>query len=637
MCATRELKFNRSIPAWLAQCTTVLFLAVLAAPSATAQQTDIATRLRLAQGFEQAGEWSRAASVYESLLEENPQSFVVVDGLRRTYTELKEYDKAINLVRQQLRVNPADENMLTILGRLYDLSGHQQAADSLWRVVIMKDVKNAGLYRLVAAQLIDHRQYERAIEIYLQGRAGTKNENIFLEELASLYAALHQYHHATSEFIKLLQINPQQISYVQSRLASFTNRPEGWQSALDVVNDAVRRSPENVQLHTILAWILIEGKQYDGALEQYRIIDRVTKANGAELFSFAQRAAQERAYRTAQRAFQEVIRTNGAANILSYARFGYARAVEELSAEGDSAAQQPGTRAELTSTTASGVAETMPTFQGALGLYEAILADFPNSDIGMQALFRIGTIRFVRFFDLDGAAKAFDKVRTLPFNPPLQQEAMLRLAEVETAKNDIQRAREEYRQLLRITSDQNRDKVLFRLSELNYFEAEFDSASAVLQSLGNTLRSDEANDALQLLYFIQENKPSGDALGEFARADLLVRQRKYSEALTRFQALTVRYPSVSLVDDAVLRIAELHLLLNHPEDALSVFRHIVVDMPTSVLRDRAQMRIGEVFESKLKDNTKALEAYEKVLELFPTSLFVEEARKRIRTLRGDSL
>jgi tetratricopeptide (TPR) repeat protein len=633
----RVSKSNSSAAAWLAQYCAVLLFAAALMQGAAAQQTDVATKLRLAQSFEQAGEWGRAASLYESLLEENPQSFVVVDGLRRTYSELKEYEKAINLIRQQLRLNPADDNMLTILGGLYDLSGKQQAADSLWQLVIMKDVKNVGLYRLVAAQLIDHRQYDRAIEIYLQGRAGTKNDNIFVDELASLYAALHQYDHATTEFLRLVQTNAQQMSYVQSRLASFTNRPEGWQSALGVVNDAVRQSPENVQLHTILAWLLIEGKQYDGALEQYRIIDRVTKANGVELFAFAQRAAQERAYRTAQRAFQGVIGMNGSANILSYARFGYARAVEELSAESDSVAQQSGPGTGPTRNTTAGVAETMPTFQGALSLYEAVLVDFPNSDVGMQALFRIGMIRFVRFFDLDGAAKAFDTIRNLPFNPPLQQEAVMRLAEVETAKNDLKRAREEYTQLLPMTSDQNRDKLLFRLAELNYFEAGFDSASTVLQKLGNTLRSDEANDALQLLYFIQENKPSGDALGEFARADLLVRQRKYSEALTRFQALTVRYPSVSLVDDAVMRVAELQLLLNHPDDALSVFRRIVVDMPTSVLRDRAQMRIAEVYENRVKDKAKALEAYEKVLELFPTSLFAEEARKRIRTLRGDAL
>ena len=49
------------------------------------------------------------------------------------------------------------------------------------------------------------------------------------------------------------------------------------------------------------------------------------------------------------------------------------------------------------------------------------------------------------------------------------------------------------------------------------------------------------------------------------------------------------------------------------------------------------MRIGEVYESRLKDKKKAIEAYEAVLANYPASLFVEEARKRIRILRGDSI
>ena len=617
-------------------CMALLAMSLLSQET-IAQQTDLVTKLRLAQSFEQAGDWARAVPLYESLLEENPQSFVVVDGLRRVYTELKEYDKAISLIRQQLRSNPADENMLTALGGLYDLSGHQQMADSLWHLVIKKDVANAGLYRLVAAQLIDHRQYDRAIQIYLEGRAGTKNDNLFVEDLASLYAALHQYDHATIEFIKLAEINPQQVSYVQSRLASFTGRPEGRQAALGVVGDAARRRPEDVQLHTILAWLMMEGREYAAALEQYRIIDRLTKANGLELFQFAQRAAQERAYRTAAQAFREVLGRNGPPNIISYARLGYARAIEESSIESDSAAQSSTSPTATSKTAPAEVAETRPTFQGALGLYEAILAEFPNSDVAMQALFRIGTIRFVHFFDLDGAAKAFEKVRALPFNVVLQQEAALSLAEVGIRKNDLKRAREEYTQLVKNASETNRDKALYRLAELDYFEARFDSASVMLRNLGSTLRSDEANDALQLLYFIEGNRGSGDALADFARADLLVRQRKYSEARALFQSLAVQHPSAALVDDAAMRIADLHLVLNHPEDALSVLRRIVSEMPASGLCDRAQMRIGEVYENKLGDKAKAVEAYEKVLEQFPTSLFIEEVRKRIRLLRGDSI
>jgi tetratricopeptide (TPR) repeat protein len=604
---------------------------------ARAQQVDVVARLRLAQSFEQAGEWDRAATLYESLLETGPQNFVVLEGLRRAYTELKQYDKAMDLIRRQLLGNPADDNLLAILGGLYDLAGEPQVADSIWHVVIRKDAKNPNLYRLIAAQLIDHHQYDKAIALYLEGREATKNQNLYMEELASLYGALRQYESATHEFVKILRTNSQQVTYIQSRLSSFTGQEEGRLAAQNVIGAEIARFPNEVPLHSILGWLFMEGKQFDAALDQYRIIDRLTKANGFEIFQFAQRAAQEHANLVAAKGFREVVDGKSAQNIMAYARFGYARAIEELSAENDTLARATG-QVPPTVGRGTAVSETQPTFQGALALYESLINDQPNTETAMQALYRIGIIRFNRFFDLNGALAALDRIRTMPFSSNLVYEATLSMAEVQTARNDLRKAREEYSKLKTGSPDQFRDRVLFRLAELDYFEAQFDSAAAILQRISSNATNDLTNDALQLLYFIQENRGAGQAaLTEFAAADLLVRQRKYSEALARFQSVALHYPETSLVDDATLRGGEMDLLLNRVDDALAVFRKVVNDLPTSILRDQAQMRIGQVYENRLRNKQKAIEAYEEVLANFPTSLFVEEARKRIRLLRGDSI
>ncbi|MCX6145339.1 MAG: tetratricopeptide repeat protein [Ignavibacteriales bacterium] len=604
------------------------------------QQVDLSTKLRLAQSFEQAGEWEKAATIYESLLESNADSFIILDGLRRSYTELKEYDKAMDLVRQQLRAKPLDENLLSWLGGLYELAGKTQTADSVWHVIFSKDRQNANLYRLVAAQLIDHREYERAIQIYLEGREATKNQLVFLEELASLYGALHQYELAASEYVKLVRSNPQQVTYVEARLSSYTGHEEARRAALAVVQKEVQQTPEQIPVLSLLAWLYMDGKEFDAALEQYRRIDHLTKANGHEIFQFGERAAQERAYAVAAKAFREVMDKNERQDILPLARLGYARALEELSAENDTLAQLSGRTPASSpgSTENTRVSEFQPTFQGAMALYDRLTRDYPNTDIAMQAFFRIGMIRFNRFFDLDGAAAAFDTVRRLPYNGILAVEATMSLGEIQTAHNDLIRAHREYGQLLTMAPEQYRDRVLYRIAELNYFEARFDTAVSSLQRISHNLANDLANDALQLLYFIQGNKEAGqEALAEFARADLLVRQRKYSEALALFESVTKRFAVTPLLDNAMMRTGDLHLLLNKPDSALMVFSRIINDLPTSILRDRAQMRIGEVYEGRLKDKKKAIEAYEAVLAHYPTSLFVEEARKRIRILRGDSI
>ncbi len=617
----------------------VLFV-VLLATQVTAQEVDLAAKLRLAQGFEQLGDWERAAPIYESLHEAAPQNYVFYDGLRRCYTQMKQYEKAIDLVQRQLVLQPRDENLLSVLGGLYYQAGAPPKADSLWQIVLSKDPRNPNLYRLIASQMLEHRQYERVIEIYLSARRVTGNQELFMDDLASLYSFLQQYELTTAEYVKILRQRPQQLTYIEARLSSYTGREEALRAALRVVHREIERAPNDIPVHSLLAWLLMEGKEYESALREYRTIDELSKANGTELFQFAQRAMQEKACVVAAKAFREVIDQYPAQPLLPQARFGYARAIEELSAERDTLFQASLTTGATSSARAleGPVSETRPSFQGAIELYEALTAEHPNSEIAMQAWSRVGIIRYRRFFDLDGAVAVFNRVRILPFSPTLANEATASIAEIRIAQNNLAQAQMEYQKLLVLSPELYRDRALFHLAELDYFEASYDSALVKLQAITANVNTDLANDALQLLYFIQENKTTAQAgLAAFAGADLLMRQRKYSEALVRFQEVIRQYSTALLVDDGMMKIGELQLLLNHTNEALEVFQHVVRDMLTSILRDRAQLRVGQIYEDRLKDKQKAIEAYEQILINHPTSLYLEEARKRIRLLRGDAL
>lgn len=596
-------------------------------------------KLRLAQQYEQSGEWERSVSQYEELYKTDPANYVYFDGLRRGYAQLRLYDKAIALIDRRLETNPFDVVLLASLGGLYYDSGSDRKADSLWNIIIKLDPKNVGLYRVVAAQMMEHRLYERAVAMYKTGRTVTGNEIVFADELASLYFALQQYGNATAEFIKILRITPQQLPYVQSRITAFTIKDQGLRAAREVTREEVNRTPETVVLRQLYAWLAMEGKDYPSALEEYRIIDKLSRAGGAELFTFARRASQEGVYSVAARAFQEIVEKNISPALVPQARFGYAHALEDLSAESDTAKTIVGSNQNVQRPAPlATVAETQKSIQGVLQLFEAIIRDYPVSDLASQSYYRIGLIRMNRLFDLDGALDAFEQVKK---SGPLSQttyEASLRIAEVHLGKNDLAASRKECERLLRIPVPSYQQQAQFSIAELDYFEGQFDSCLARLRSLSTNLASDLSNDVLLLQYFIEENRSSNSAaLAEFAKADLVKRQLKYSESLGRFNEIVRQYPNTLLIDDATMKIAELRLLLNQPNDALASLEHIVKDMPESILKDRAQMRIGEVFEFVLRDKTKAIEAYELLLVKYPNSLYTEEARKRIRLLRGDAI
>jgi tetratricopeptide (TPR) repeat protein len=599
-----------------------------------AQQQDM-LKYRLAQSYEQQGEWERALPIYESLYKGDPRNYVYFDGLRRTYAQLKEYDKAINLVHERMLIQQNDVALQAILGTLYYQAGKEPTADSVWNAIIRTQAKDTRIYRVVASQMVENRLYDRAIQLYLRARAETGNKIEFAEELSWLYGSFQQYEPATRELANLVRGNPARLASVQVRLAAYTARDEGAVQALEVLKKEVTSTPNDVSLRSLLAWAYMERKNYDSALAEYRAIDELKSAKGQELFNFAQKALREQAYRAASVAFHEVIEEYPDRDWQPIARYGYARAIEEQSVNDTSVTLPAGA---ITQDNPARASETQPSYRVALALYEAIIKDYQRSEFAAQAYYRIGIIRRTRFFDLDGAVEAFNRARTISPSADVVLESTMGIGEAFTAKNDLAGAAKEYLRVTRNASAEMRDRALFRLAELEYFEARFDSALAKIQTLTTNVAADLANDALQLQYFIQENNTTAvQALQAFAKADLLVRQNKHSEAVALFKSIIEQHPLALLVDDAVMRTADLYLKLKQPNEALASFSRVTKEMSSSIYKDYAQFRIGEVYELVLQNKQKAIEEYEVILAKYPNSLHAEEARKRIRMLRGDNL
>ncbi len=589
------------------------------------QETEKMGRLRMAQGFEEAGEWERAVELYESLYNSEPRNYIFVDGLQRSYTQIKEYEKAIFVIRKWLTYQPRDINMKTKLGGLYYDSGNEIVADSIWKSIIASDPANIQLYRIVASEMLDHRLFDKSINIYIEGRRVGKKENLFADELGVIYSALQQYKSAAKEYALLVKFSPEQLPLAQSRLSSITQRPEALKSAIEVVSIDISSAPENIALKRLYVWLLIEGRNYSSALDQYRLIDRLSKANCNELFSFAQRLDREREFLTSAKTYKEIIGLNTNQQIIPFARFNYARSIEELSALTET----------FYDTASIGIT---PTFDNAIKLYESITLEIKIPDLISQSFYRIGVIKFEKLFDLDGALVAFNRVKNISQAPNLLPEAILKSGEVQLARNNLKEAEKEFDRLGKMPQVVHQDLATFKIAELNYFESRFDSALSLLKKFNAKLNTELANDALQLQYFIQENQSaSSKALTEFAKSDLLQRQRKYSESLTLFKDIVKNYSSALLVDDAMMKIGELQIKLLQVNEAIKSFQFIVDSVQMSILKDRAQFRIAEVYQTIIKNKTQAIESYEKLLVKFPNSLYAEESRKRIRLLRGDNL
>jgi len=589
------------------------------------QDLQLQLKLRTAQNLQQAGEYEKALLIYEQLYESYQDDYSVTNGLIQTYSQLREYDKAIVIARNLLKKNPNDISLIIMLGRLYFDYGKENIADSIWYSVLDANSNNIYLYRSIADGLMERRRFEKCIQLYLRARQKTKNEILFADEIGILYSALHDYEDAVKEYIRLVKVNPQQVNLAQSRLSKFIYEQGAKEIILKVISEALRNSQSNVQLHKLHAWSLMETGQFDEAMDVYKTIDRISDAKGKELLLFADRLIQEKQPRVASKAYKWIVDDIKNSELLPQAKYGYARCMELMDAEKEEK---------------YGKAD----YSNSILLYGSLIDEYAESDIAMQALYRIGTIKLEKYFDLDAAFNAFDNIRKkleekrLRNLPGIYFETVLKIGDIYTIRNNLMEAKKEYKQLANLDNEKYKQLAMFKLAELEYYQTNFDSALAHLNNITANLNIDIANDALQLKYFIQENRSSTpQALKEFATSDLLFRQNKLSESLFGFRNIIRSYPNALLIDDALMKIAEIYIRLGKTGEAISTLKLLIDSVKYSVIYDKAQFRIAEIYHFVLRDEKQAILEYEKLLEKYPNSLFAEESRKRIRLLRGEKI
>ena len=130
---------------------------------------------------------------------------------------------------------------------------------------------------------------------------------------------------------------------------------------------------------------------------------------------------------------------------------------------------------------------------------------------------------------------------------------------------------------------------------------------------------------------------TGEALRMFSRADLWLYQNKAAAALATLDSLNASFPENTLADDILFRKAKVVIKQGKFEEAIILLETILLKHRTDILADNALFMLASLHEKQLDNPTKAMDLYKELMTDFPGSLFVVEARKRFRTLRGDAV
>jgi TolA-binding protein len=122
---------------------------------------------------------------------------------------------------------------------------------------------------------------------------------------------------------------------------------------------------------------------------------------------------------------------------------------------------------------------------------------------------------------------------------------------------------------------------------------------------------------------------------DFAHIEKSLYQNKADSAIQELKTFIEKYPTHSLADEALWLIANTYLDQNDYEASLEALSHIQEKYASDILGDDAAYLTATITEEKLQDPILAQELYRTFITEYPGSLYVSDARKRFRRLRGD--
>ncbi len=588
---------------------------------------DLSNFYMLGQNYEQAGELEKAKSIYEDLYKKQPDNYQIFDALNRIYLLLKEYNLSVQIINDQIKSSPDNISLYGMLGTTYYLMGDENKAFQTWDNALKNSTPNAANYRAFANYAIQMRTFDKAIEYLKKGEEISDDPKYFSYDLANIYAITMQYKDAAKEYCAILSNDPKQIDAVQNRILSYVNKPEALKSTIEVFEN-FSGNDQNLSFDHILGRLYIENKSYKEAFDIYKQIDSKSKIHGAELYNFAELVYDEAQYSIAADAYNYILDNYPDSPFAPRAKLGYAKTLEAGLTVKDTLDNWK--QFHFINSEKSGDEEKV------ISAYLDLIKTYPNSEVGYEAYLHAGRIRLYRQNDLAGAEKYFNKVIEETPSSKFGAAAYAEMGKISLLNGNLDSAEMNYSNIINNTrlSQESRNYAAFQLSKINFYKCNFEKARKILDPIFNDLKDNSANDAIEFSFILNISFKDSADLVIFSSAEFLAEQQKFKEAADKYKIIISNPQAFLLKGICQLRQAEMELALNNYDKSLNLLQNIADEGEKNIYADKALYLIGKIYQFSLNETNKAVEVYEKLLEKFPNSLYLDEVRNEIIKLRN---
>lgn len=578
--------------------------------------------VRLAQQYQQEGEYEKAAAIYEQLMNQNQRNDYYFDRYIECLVALNQFNTAEQSVKKQMRKSPNNIRLHVTYGNLLALQDKEELANNEYQTAIKKLPADKYQITNLANAFLELSKYQLAVEVYEKGEKLLNDPYLFAYNLAELHRRKGDYEKMVAEYLNSLASNAGRLETIKSLLQRYLPT-ENYEFLKTQLYDLIQKEPNADYYTELLTWVFIQEKDYSKALRQVRALDRRAGENGGRVFDLAQIAINDGDYDAAIEAFQYIIEKKGpTSSFYLDAKRDLLRAKRSKIVEGYNYTQQD--------------------LVGLETEYATFLEEFGKNKLTAPIIIEYAELEALYVNNLDKAIGLLSELIEYPgINRGVLANGKLDLANYYLMQGEIWESTLLYSQVDKeFVEDILGHEARYLNAKLSYYAGDFQWAQAQFDVLKSSTSKLIANDALDMAVFIMDNlglDTTTVPLQHYANAELLVFQNRFADAFLKLDTLGKDFPEHGLQDDILYLKAQIYKKQRRYQEAETAYQAIITQYKEEIRADNAMFELAQLYENQLKDIEKAKSLYESLFIDFSGSTFAVEARKRYRVLRGDQV
>lgn len=587
----------------------ILFLTLLVfSVFARAQSGNFA----LAENYYRNGEYEKATQYYKDLVKRSPYNTTYLKRLVSCYQETNKLEVSKKLLEQKIKRRPNLTFLNVLLGYNYERNQNTKEAEKLYSKAVKSISKEPGYGGAIARLFKDYNKLEHAIKAYKETAIHNPNAN-YEFEVAQIYGEKGDFEFMFSSYMDYLDKNDNYINVVKRNCARYITDDNQDPNNILFKKVLLRKSVSNPKdvWNDLLRWLFIKQKDYGKALIQNKALYARNNDRLASIFQLGEIAFDNKDYEASKKCFDFTIeKTNYQRDKFNAIQMNLQIAVKQ----NDPEVEQK---------------------------FDSVFKEFGINSNTFQIQVAYADYLIFSKNKPEEAKKVLEKV--LPFSRSKFQKARvkLKLADVHVYQSLFNKALIYYSQVqTQFKNHELGQLARYKVAQTSYFKNDFKWSKAQLKVLKGSATQLIANDAADLFLVISDNQPKDSVpsgLKEYAKADLLAFQNKNEESLSILKTILSTYKGQPIEDEALFKQAELFTKTNQIPQAIENYNAIITLDKEGILADDAYYLMAELYANNLKDVAKAKEYYQKIIFDYPSSIYLVDARKKFRKLRGDSI